>query len=95
MWQKIDADGRAVVEGDAGGALDLREQQIGLVPQPADPRCAGGARLEPGHPRFILERPGDVGDQAIIAGPSSAPAASMGAARPILPRRTWKRKSQC
>ena len=32
----IDADGRTVVEVDAGRALDLREQQIGLVPQPAD-----------------------------------------------------------
>ena len=36
MGVVIDANGRTVVEADTGGALDLREQQIGLVSQPAD-----------------------------------------------------------
>ena len=38
----IDAHRRAVLEADARRALDLREQQIGLVLQPADFEAAAG-----------------------------------------------------
>ena len=40
----IDADGRAVVEADPRRTLDLREQQIGLILQPADLEAAAGNR---------------------------------------------------
>src|SRR5581483_2507703 len=32
----VDADGRAVIQADPRRALDLREQQISLIPEPGD-----------------------------------------------------------
>ena len=40
----IDADGRAVFEMDPRRALDLREQQIGLILEPADFEAPAGNR---------------------------------------------------
>ncbi len=44
MCVVIDADGRAVLEADPRRALDLREQQIGLVFEPADFEASAGDR---------------------------------------------------